>query len=236
MTLDFLWAFITGLVGSTHCLGMCGPLVVAYSLHLMPSARVGRSPLLVLSREGVAHHAAFHTGRVATYGFMGALASGFVGVGSFNEWLFLLRSSGVITLAGGLLMIYFGLALLRIFPLPFTGNSASKPTNPHISRFIRTCLNSRGLTSKFLLGLGTGFLPCMLSWAMVVRAATTGNMTQGFIFMILFGLGTTPLILFAGFFASLLTQRMRLAGERIASVSVIAMGLILLFKVVTQFV
>jgi len=236
MLLTFLWAFITGLVGSTHCLGMCGPLVVAYSLHLMPSARVGGSPSLALSREGVAHHAAFHIGRVATYGFMGAVASGFVGIGSFNKWLFLLRSSGVITLAGGLMMIYFGLALLRVFPLPFTDISASKKNSPYLSRFIRACINSCGLTSKFLLGLGAGFLPCMLSWAMVVRAATTENIAEGFIFMVLFGLGTTPLILFAGFFASFLTQRMRLAGERIASVSVIAMGFILLSNVVMQFV
>jgi uncharacterized protein len=236
MILDLSWALVTGFLGSTHCLGMCGPLVAAYSLRLLPVGRSGGSSLLALSREGIAHHAAFHAGRVATYGLMGALAAGFVGLGSFNKWLLLLRSSGIITFVGGVLMIYFGLALLRIFPLPFMNVSASKQASPYFGRFIRDCLNSRGLTSKFLLGLGVGFLPCMLSWAMVVRAATTENMAQGFTLMVLFGLGTTPLLLFAGFFASLITQRMRLASERIASVSVIAMGLILLFQVVMRFV
>jgi uncharacterized protein len=236
MVLEYSWAFVTGFLGSTHCLGMCGPLVAAYSLHLVPAGTTGRSSPLALSREGLAHHAAFHAGRIVTYGFMGAAVAGFVGLGSFNKWLLLLRSSGMITFVGGLFMILFGLALLRIFPLPFTDVSASKRVSPFLGRFTRTFLNARGFTPKFLLGLGTGFLPCMLSWAMVVRAATAENMVQGFTFMVLFGLGTAPLLLFAGSFASILTQRMRLASERIAAVSVMAMGAILLFKVVMRLV
>ncbi|OPY75439.1 MAG: Cytochrome C biogenesis protein transmembrane region [Syntrophorhabdus sp. PtaU1.Bin153] len=234
MILDFVWAFVTGFAGSVHCLGMCGPLVIAYSLHFLPKERAGTLPLLAVSREGATHHAAFHTGRIATYGLIGALAAGFIHLGGFNEWL--LRSRSIATLVGGLLMIFFGLALLKIFPLPFTDISASKPANPYFSRFVRACLNSRGPASKCLLGLAAGFLPCMLSWAMVVRAATTGNMVQGFTLMVLFGLGTTPVLLFTGFFASLLTERMRLAGQHIASVSVIVMGLMLLLKGVMRLV
>lgn len=236
MNVDFFWAFTTGLLGSTHCLGMCGPLVVAYSLHFLPAASVGTSALSVFSRERIVHHTAFHVGRITTYGFLGTVAAGLIGLGSFNEWLLFLRSTGLISLIGGLLMIFFGLALLRIFPLPFTDIFTSKQTNSYFSRFIHACLNSRALTAKFVLGLGVGFLPCMLSWAMVVRAATTENMAQGCILMIFFGLGTTPLIFFTGFFASVLTQRMRLAGERVAAVSVIIMGLILFFKVVKKLV
>jgi sulfite exporter TauE/SafE len=54
--------------------------------------------------------------------------------------------------------------------------------------------------------------------------------------MVTFGVGTVPVLLFAGFFASLLTQRIRLAGERVAAVSVIVMGLMLLYKGVMRLV
>ena len=80
------------------------------------------------------------------------------------------------------------------------------------------------------LGLSTGFLPCLLSWAMVVKAATTQNLLEGFLTMVSFGLGTVPALFLVGLSASLLSFKIRFFGERVAAVSVIAMGLILIFK------
>ena len=80
------------------------------------------------------------------------------------------------------------------------------------------------------LGLTVGFLPCMLSWAMVIKAATTQSLFAGFLTMVSFGLGTVPALFLTGLSASLLSLKIRFLGERVAAASVIAMGIILIFK------
>jgi sulfite exporter TauE/SafE len=81
-----------------------------------------------------------------------------------------------------------------------------------------------------LLGLAAGFLPCGLSWAMIIKAATTQDVTAGFLTMGAFGLGTVPALFLMGFSASFLSLKARFLGERIAAFSLLAMGLILIFK------
>ena len=70
MMLDLIGPFIFGLAGSGHCLGMCGPLVLAYSLHLRPTASLGSAAIWPASAN---HHAAFHAGRLFTYGLLGVV-------------------------------------------------------------------------------------------------------------------------------------------------------------------
>jgi hypothetical protein len=84
--------------------------------------------------------------------------------------------------------------------------------------------------SKAALGFLAGFLPCMLSWAIIIKAATMPSLLGGFLTMFAFGLGTVPALFFTGLSASLLSLRVRFFGERAAAVSVIAMGLILVYK------
>jgi uncharacterized protein len=230
MIVEFLWAFATGLAGSLHCLGMCGPLVIAYSLHLRPGGYGGMSAEQKPWLTGFAHHAAFHTGRVAAYGLLGGLAAGLVYAGAPAVAMTLPKMRIVASIAGGILMIFLGLTILKVIPVRFPAGPLSEPKGSPLSRSIASALVSPRLSAKWLLGFATGFLPCMLSWAMVVKAASTANITAGFFVMILFGMGTVPALLFTGLFASLVSLRVRLAGERIAGISVIAMGLILLWK------
>ena len=232
---ELAWAFATGLAGSLHCLGMCGPLVVAYSLNLRPDMRSGLPAQDIYWSSNLTHHLTFHLGRMATYGFLGALGAGIVRVGGFSGSLLGLRS--IATLAGGVLMVLFGLVLLKVVPmLPLISQGPSRQKETILNRLIRTNLVSRRPGSGWILGLAAGFLPCMLSWAVIIKAATTGSISTGFLLMVLFGLGTVPALFFTGFSASLFSLRMRLAGERVAAVSVVVMGLILLLKGVSRLV
>jgi hypothetical protein len=138
------------------------------------------------------------------------------------------------TFAGGVVMVFLGLVLLKAVPIPLIALSASRQNRPLLSRLIRFSLSSQSLGSKAVLGFAVGFLPCMLSWAMIVKAASTGNPITGFLFMVLFGLGTLPVLFFTGFSASFLSFRLRLAGERLAASSVLVMGILLLVKGVTH--
>jgi len=226
--LDVIAPFFIGLVGSLHCLGMCGPMVMAYSLHIGKPRDPKAPEIPSLWWNGLAHHLSFHLGRVFTYGLLGALAATLAHLASFNQFFSGLRSS--LTITGGILMVLLGLVLLGVLPLPFSTTGLSATPGSFIARWLSSLLRSQRVVSKVALGVGTGFLPCMLSWAMIIKAATTQSSVGGFLTMFAFGLGTIPALFFTGLSASLLSLRMRFLGERVAAVSIIAMGLILVYR------
>jgi hypothetical protein len=76
----------------------------------------------------------------------------------------------------------------------------------------------------------------MLSFVMIIKAASTGRPFLGWLTMLFFGLGTVPILFFTGFSASFLSLKARMAGERVAGAMVIIMGLILLLKGAKHFV
>ena len=227
MMIDLLAPLIVGFVGSLHCLGMCGPLVVAYSLHIRSTAVDGGPDVTKVWSRGFAHHLAFHAGRILCYGLLGAVASAFGYVIGFGQFFAGLRSS--VSLVAGLLMVLFGLALLKLISVPLFPVRSFRP-NGAVGRALPQLLASDRIASKWALGFVAGFLPCMLSWAMIVKAATMASPVHGFMTMALFGLGTVPALFFTGLSASLFTLRMRITGERVAACSVIVMGIILLVK------
>ncbi len=229
---DFLAPFFIGFVGSLHCLGMCGPLIMAYSLHIRGDGPAP-SPVAALWSRGISHHLAFHAGRIFTYGLLGGLAALLAQMTTFNEVLGNIR--GGFTLASGILMIFFGLILLKAIPFPLL----SPPVIGMDSlwgRILPPLFHSRSPLAKLGLGLGAGFLPCMLSWAMIVKAATAANPLTGFLTMASFGAGTMPVLFFTGVSASLLSLKTRFLGERVAACSVVFMGAILIYKGTRYFV
>lgn len=223
---DFFASWTIGFLGSLHCLGMCGPLILAYSLHVRGSRNPGVGHDGWVFQGEIFHHLAFHTGRLLTYGFLGALG-GFLFHFASVDRLFLHLRSGM-TLLGGVLMILLGLVLIRAIPLPRLTLFPSDGTEG--KRLLGRLLESPSVSSKVALGMAVGFLPCGLSWAMIVKAASTQNALAGFVIMLAFGLGTVPALFFPGFLASILSVKLRLAGEKLAALSVIAMGLVLVAK------
>ncbi len=222
---DLLAPLAVGFMGSVHCLGMCGPLVMAYALYgrsPQPSGQLESAPLW---KRGASHHIAFHLGRLITYGVLGAAAAGLAHFVTLQPFFAGLRSA--ITLGGGIVIVIFGLVLLRVIPFPAFTVSIS---GPYFQRFFQPLLSSPRWTSRVALGLVTGFRPCRLSWAMIAKAATTATVWGGFTTMVLFGLGTVPALFFTGLFATLFSLKVRFIGERAAALSVVVMGLILMFK------
>ena len=226
MLLDIIASLSIGFLGSLHCLGMCGPLILAYSLQFGRVQTPASTPGALRFQSGVSHHLAFHLGRLTTYGFLGAVAGLLFHLANLETLFYNVRSG--LTLVGGALMILMGLALMRILPLP--GMAAFSFNGSRMQALLGRLLNSQGRSSRMLMGMAVGFLPCGLSWAMIIKAATTQNPMAGFLIMAAFGLGTVPALFLPGISASLLSLRSRLMGERLAALSVIAMGLILVFK------
>jgi len=216
--LELLAPFLVGLAGSLHCVGMCGPIVLAFSLQAPPSG-TGMTAV----RVSLGHHLAFHGGRILSYMFLGGVAG--VVAHLVNLQMFMGHLRATVSLLGGMALLLMGLVLLRLIPLP----SWAQPTSgssPWVSRF----LGSRSLSGRMALGVATGFLPCMLPWAMMIKAASSGGMVEALSTMALFGLGTVPALLALGVSATAISTRARLLGERVAAIGVMFMGAVLCYK------
>jgi hypothetical protein len=225
---NLLFPLFVGFLGSAHCLGMCGPLVLACTLvqeDLGNRDGIVRTPSW---RSGPAGQLWFHLGRLFTYGGMGALVAGLLQSATLSGVLW--SHGDVATLLGGTLLLFLGLALLRAVPFPQFLSSTHGAPWQFLGRQMKTLMASGDPRHRILLGMMAGLAPCCLSWAMLVTAATTQHALQGLVIMLAFGAGTTPLLLVPGVSASLLPLKARRWGERLASVWVVAMGIALTFK------
>jgi uncharacterized protein len=93
-----------------------------------------------------------------------------------------------------------------------------------VFRAVRSVLDGGGVGRSYALGLLLGFLPCGLSYSAFVGAAATGTLPQGFLFALVFALGTVPALLAVGGAAALLSPRARGALYRAGGVAVILVG------------
>lgn len=187
--LTFLAAFLVGLLGSTHCLGMCGGIVSALTFGVSDEIRrsPGRLTLFLL---------AYNAGRIASYVVAGALA-GAASAGAFG----MLPPSSVpwaVKLLTGGFMIALGLYLAGWWPglqmLERWGGVLWQRIEP----FGRRLLPVNHPLKALVFGLLWGWLPCGMVYAALAWAFTAGSALQGALLMLAFGLGTLPMLLAAG--------------------------------------
>ncbi|HUA60462.1 MAG TPA: sulfite exporter TauE/SafE family protein [Verrucomicrobiae bacterium] len=211
--LEFTAVFALGLAGSLHCLGMCGPIVLSYSVGLR-----GPRP---------AAHAAYNAGRILTYMLLGAIA------GAAGQAISLLgRLAGLASTArifAGVAMIIAGILMIGLV----RSNSLVTIRRPGIMRSIRDFILGPTIRSKFVLGILLGFLPCGLIYAALLKALESSSPISGALTMLAFGLGTAASLFTAGVFSSFASARLGAWSNRIAAVSIMLFGAILLWRGIT---
>lgn len=218
-------ALLTGLLGSGHCLGMCGGLISALSL----SEPRARHPLLC--------QLLYHGGRVTTYTLVGAMAGW---LGSVLAYANLFH--GVMRLAliaSDLLIIVVGLGTAGLFrrvnlarldwPGPAKAISRAaialiRSPNPQPGAPPAPSAKPRDPLAALPLGLLMGFLPCGVSYAMAITAAQTSSLAKGGLTMLWFGVGTTPALFLFGCTINWLGNRARGWMLRTAGLLVATMG------------
>ncbi|MBF0622199.1 MAG: sulfite exporter TauE/SafE family protein [Magnetococcales bacterium] len=210
-----LWLVFTGgLLGSGHCVGMCGGLIAAYSLN--QSAPLRHLP--VWHPKRLTPHLLYHTGRIGTYMIIGATI-GLVG-SLFTITSQLAGMSGMVEIIAGAAMILMGLGALGVRFLFIEGN---KPSS-RLVMIASMLLKKGGPLSTLLLGVVTGLLPCSMHWMFQAKAAATGSWSGGMMVMAAFGLGALlPLTAF-GFISTLLGQTHRQRMLKAAGILVIILG------------
>ena len=164
-----LSAFALGILGSLHCIGMCGPLVMSMPFQKARGGKIVLASIL------------YHIGKAITYALFGLLA-GTIGKGFvFFKW----QQS---------LSILAGAILLLITFLPYLKNKIhlAKPIQEGFNKLFALTANQTGLQYFLAFGFLNGFLPCGLVYTALAGASVTATPLYGMLFMLFFGLGTIP--------------------------------------------
>ncbi len=215
-------ALLAGLLGASHCIGMCGGIVTALTLGASTKTA---PPLLYLF--------VYNSGRILSYTFAGFLM-GAIGSTLSYYLLPLHQVQFVLGLVAGIFMILLGLYLGRWWhgfkKIEHLGGQLWQLIEPLSKRFIPVS----SLPQAFILGMLWGYLPCGLVYTMLFWSISTGNASQGALIMFSFALGTLPLLLTMGIFACQLRQLMQKDWlYQITGILVIALGIVHLFTLFT---
>jgi len=204
-------AIILGLLGSFHCLGMCGP--IAFALPIDRTSTFKRVSQTLL----------YHLGRLTTYSFIGFIF-GLVGKG-----LYLAGFQQRISILMGVLMIVLILIPVRIF----NKYNFSKPLYSTISKVtsaLGKLLKKKSGKTLFSIGVLNGFFPCGMVYMALVGAIATGSSTYGALYMFIFGLGTIPLMTVAIYLGNVMSIAFRNKIQKVIPVFVVCIGLLFIVR------
>lgn len=204
-------ALVLGLLGSLHCLGMCGPIAF-----MLP---VDHSSKLKSSLQSVT----YHFGRIFAYGLLGLL------FGLLGKGLNLFGTQQKLS-------IIIGVAMILLVIIPYNKLGEKTLARP-IYKVISSLKNALGASLKkktadtFLtIGFLNGFLPCGLVYMALLGATAMAGPWQGFIYMAVFGLGTIPLMTFAIFFGKVIKSSFKNKIRRLVPVFVVIIGVLFILR------
>lgn len=202
-------AFIVGLLGSLHCVGMCGPIAFA----------------LPLNRSSLAHKLAgnvlYNTGRLITYAFLGALF-GIIGLGfSLAGW-----QQGISIVVGVLLIISV------LFPTKvmttqwgFLYRLVARVKSQLSKMFKRS-----SMVNLFSIGLLNGLLPCGLVYVAVFGAIASGTLIDATAYMLAFGLGTVPLMFLTAMLGDMVSVSVRNKFRQFVPIMIVIVGILFILR------
>jgi sulfite exporter TauE/SafE len=207
-----LWsAVILGLLGSFHCVGMCGP--IAFMLPVDRSNSVKK-----ISQIG-----SYHLGRLFAYSLIGL----FFGLVGKSLYIFGLQQQ---------LSIVIGIIMILVILIPvqtFNKYNLSKPLYKIISKVksaLGSALKKKTADTFLTIGFLNGFLPCGLVYMAVFASLAMQNTLKGSLYMVLFGIGTIPLMTTAIYLGKFLNSEIKQRIQKAIPVFVILIGLLFILR------
>lgn len=204
-------AFIFGLISSFHCIGMCGPIAM-----MLPVDRQNEA-------KKVTQIVTYHLGRLTAYSTIG-LIFGLLG--------------RVFFLAGlqQKLSIFIGLAMILVVLTPekiFSKYNFSKPVYKVISKIksgLGAHFKNRSYKSLFIIGLLNGFLPCGMVYVALFGAIAMQSAGFGVLYMLLFGLGTVPLMTIVLYINSVIKASFRNRIQKVIPYVAVVIGVLFILR------
>jgi sulfite exporter TauE/SafE len=204
-------AFLFGLISSLHCIGMCGPIAM-----MLPVDRNSQA-------KKVTQILTYHLGRLTAYGSIG-FVFGMLGKGFFMAGI---QQN---------LSIFIGVAMIVVILVPektLANYNFSKPVFKLISK-IKSTLGSqfrkKSYKSLFTIGLLNGFLPCGMIYVALFGSIAMQSESLGVLYMILFGLGTVPLMSSVVYINSYLTVPIRNKIQKLIPYVAILIGVLFILR------
>jgi uncharacterized protein len=204
-------AVLFGLISSFHCIGMCGPIAMMLPVdHNNPTKKVLQIML-------------YHLGRLTAYGMLGLF------FGMLGKGLFLAGLQQQLSIAVGILMIVFVVVPERIL----AKYNFSKPVYKLISK-VKSHLGAqfkrRSPDALFTIGLLNGFLPCGMVYAALFGAIAMQSELLGIAYMVLFGIGTIPMMSAVVLISNFITVPVRNRIQQFIPIFVIAIGALFIMR------
>lgn len=203
---SYFAAFLVGLLGGVHCVGMCGGIVGALCLGLEDKKGDLKNTNAEQNIKNTFPYLLFYNlGRIGSYTLAGILMGGLGWLGSHLFTLYSIQQgleifAACFMFALGLYIAGWWTGLSKIER--WGGNVIWKRLEPFGRRFMPV----RSYRQALLLGVVWGWLPCGLVYSVIIWTISTQSPLEGGLLMLSFGLGTLPNLLLMGIFASTLRQ------------------------------
>ncbi len=216
----YIAAFLVGLVGGVHCVGMCGGIMSALTLGVHRNG-------IASSTDNTAvlfpYLLSYNFARITSYSIAGII---FGGLGAWLTDLVLFNQAQlVLKVVAGVFLVALGLYLANwwrgLSYLERMGNNLWRYIEPYARKFIPI----KNKKQAFAAGLLWGWLPCGLVYSVLIWSLSSGSAIKGGLLMFSFGVGTLPSLLAMGLFATMLKRFMQLQMVRVfAALLIISFG------------
>lgn len=182
-------AFVMGLAGSLHCIGMCGPLALSLPVvHISTSSRISGGLI-------------YNSGRILSYTTMGLI------FGLLGNFIIATKWQSELSIALGTIILLYLLVPKKYFH--FTTTTVLSKPFILLRQQLGKLFQSQKLSSLFFIGVLNGFLPCGLVYLALTSSIITASPVNAGMFMLFFGLGTFPLMFATVLMGNYLNQSIR---------------------------
>ena len=207
----YISALTLGLLGSFHCVGMCGPIALAIPLKT--------DSWLARIFGGVL----YNLGRAITYAVMGAIF-GLLGRGlvmsGFQQWISVIM---------GAIMI-LSVITPSIYKNRFNADKGVFSFVRKVKMSLGKLFAKRSYGALLMIGLLNGLLPCGLVYFAIAGAIATGSSASGSLFMFIFGLGTLPMLLAISLIGNMITLELRKKITKLIPYAIVFIGVLFILR------
>lgn len=204
-------AFIFGLISSFHCVGMCGPIAM-----MLPVDRNNEV-------KKVTQIITYHIGKLIAYGILGLV------FGLLGKSFYLAGMQQQLSIIVGILMIVVALVPEKVF----AKYNFSKPVYKIISKVksnLGQQFKNKSYKSLFTIGLLNGFLPCGMVYVAIFGAIAMQSVSLGVLYMLLFGIGTIPMLTAVIYISNVLSFSLRGTLQKIIPVVAVVIGMLFIIR------
>lgn len=204
-----LAAFIMGIAGSCHCVGMCSPLSMAVT-HT--------------SCGTILNRLAYHTGRITVYGLLGTITA------AIGYALPMTRFQHALSIILGVLLVIMAIMGMTSLSIPFVTQALVR-ANIGLKKIFSQHIRKKGIGTIVLLGSMNGLLPCGLTFLALSVCMTLARPGDGFAYMFIFGMGTLPALLGVGSIMNFVKNKLNWNIRSVTTGLMMLAGILLIMRV-----